>query len=139
MKTKQSIECWLFHRGRQQFLLLRCPMTDRHPEYWQPITGGVFRHESQVDACIREVWEETGIRLCSSDIVTVLDDFRVYVPEYHLEVRKPIFTTETTCETITISDEHLTYRWAAPEDMESFLFWESNKLSFASVKAFYEQ
>ena len=139
MKTKQSIECWLFHRHRQQFLLLRCPMTDRHPEYWQPITGGVFRQESLIEACIREVWEETGIRLHASNIVTVLDEFRVYVPEYHLEVRKPIFTAETTQETITISEEHLAYRWTWPEEMDTLLFWESNKHSFASIKAFYEK
>ncbi|MDY0095698.1 MAG: NUDIX domain-containing protein [Candidatus Vecturithrix sp.] len=139
MRTKRSIECWLFHCHRQQFLLLRCPMTRRHPEYWQPITGGVLTHECFIDACVREVREETGITLAPESIVTVLEEFRVVVPEYHLIVRKPIFTAETTIETITISDEHLAYCWAAPENVASLLFWESNKTSFGAVQEFYRQ
>jgi dATP pyrophosphohydrolase len=122
-----------------KFLLLRCPMTRRHPEYWQPITGGVLTHECFIDACVREVREETGITLAPESIVTVLEEFRVVVPEYHLIVRKPIFTAETTIETITISDEHLAYCWAAPENVASLLFWESNKTSFGAVQEFYRQ
>ncbi|GAK58907.1 NUDIX hydrolase [Candidatus Vecturithrix granuli] len=139
MKTKRSIECWLFHRPRQQFLLLRCPMTRRHPEYWQPITGGVLAHERSIDACLREVREETGVVLQPENIVTVLEDFRVVVPEYHLIVRKPIFTAETAIDAITISDEHLAYCWIAPEIVTSLLFWESNKVSFQAVQKFYRQ
>ena len=37
---KQSIECWLYNPLSDRFLLLRCPATHRHGEYWQPVTGG---------------------------------------------------------------------------------------------------
>lgn len=137
MHTKQSIECWLFHQILRKFLLLRCPATHRHPEYWQPITGGVWHREPLLQACVREVREETGIVLATSDIVVIQEDFHVFVPEYDLEVRKPIFTATTAIERIAISDEHLAYQWVAPEQVPETLFWESNRISFAAVKAFY--
>ena len=86
---------------------------------------------------MREVLEETGLTIQSSEIVTVLDEFRVWVPEYTLDVRKPIFTVETAIEHITISDEHLSYQWVIPEDVTSFLFWDSNKTTFEAVNTFY--
>ncbi|MCP4402553.1 MAG: NUDIX domain-containing protein [bacterium] len=139
MKSKRSIECWLFHPSLKQFLLLQCPETDRHPQYWQPVTGGVRREENYMQACLREVVEETGIRLDVSDIVTVIRQYKVWVPEYNLEVRKPIFTVETSVEEIRISDEHLAYQWVPLHEVESWLFWDSSKATFQKVKAFYEQ
>ncbi len=138
-RSKRSIECWLFHKTLKKFLLLRCPMTSRHPEYWQPVTGGVFHRETWINACLREVWEETGIVLKPSKVHTVLKEFRVFVPEYKLEVRKPVFTAQTTMEQVLISDEHLAYQWVSPEHTKEFLFWESNKRSFDAVHAFYQQ
>lgn len=92
-----------------------------------------------MQACLREVLEETGIRLDVSNIATVLRQYKVWVPEYRLEVRKPIFTAETTVEEVSISDEHLAYQWVPFQEVESWLFWDSSKATFQKVKAFYEQ
>ena len=92
-----------------------------------------------MQACLREVLEETGIRLNASEIVTVLRQYKVWVPEYSLEVRKPIFTAETRVEDINISDEHLAYEWVPFHEVESWLFWNSSKNTFKKVKAFYKE
>ena len=92
-----------------------------------------------MEACLREVAEETGIRLNASDVVTVLRRYTVWVPEYNLEVHKPIFTAETTVEEIRISDEHLAYKWVPLHKVESYLFWDSSKATFQKVKDFYQQ
>ena len=89
-----------------------------------------------MQACRREVLEETGVCLDASDIVTVVRQYRVWVPEYSLEVRKPIFTAETTVEDINISDEHLAYQWVPLHEVESWLFWDSSKATFQAVNAF---
>ena len=138
MRIKQSIECWLFHREFGKFLLLKCPATPRHPEYWQPVTGGVWQREPLLHACLREVREETGIALNEADVIVIHDEVHVFVPEYNLEVRKPIFTAATNVSEIQVSDEHLAYQWVAPEAVPSMLFWESNKRTFADVQAFYQ-
>ena len=138
MRIKQSIECWLFHREFGTCLLLKCPATPRHPEYWQPVTGGVWQREPLLHACLREVREETDIALNEADVIVIHDEVHVFVPEYNLEVRKPIFTAVTNVSEIQVSDEHLAYQWVAPEAVPSMLFWESNKRTFADVRAFYQ-
>ena len=92
-----------------------------------------------MQACLREVSEETGIRLNASDVMTVIRHYKVWVPEYSLEVRKPIFTAETSIEKVNISDEHLAYKWVSLHDVESWLFWDSSKATFQRVKAFYQK
>ena len=79
MRIKQSIECWLFHRELGKFLLLKCPATPRHPEYWQPVTGGVWQREPLLHACLREVREETGIALNEADVIVIHDEVHVFV------------------------------------------------------------
>ncbi len=139
MKIRQSIECWIVHRRCRAYLLLQCPETERHPKYWQPITGGVLPKETFSRACLREVQEETGIIVSPSELVTVLEEYRVWIPEYQLEVRKPVFTVETELDEVFISDEHLDYQWVAPHEVKEWLYWDSNKATFAAAHAFYQQ
>ena len=62
-KTKHSVECWIFDREQSCFLLLRCPETKKHKEYWQPVTGGIESEESKHAACLREIREETEFQV----------------------------------------------------------------------------
>ncbi|PIE32702.1 NUDIX pyrophosphatase [candidate division KSB3 bacterium] len=139
MRIRQSIECWIFHRRLRTYLLLQCPETKRHPKYWQPITGGVLPKETLGRACLREVREETGIVLQPSELVTVIEEYRIWIPEYRLEVRKPVFTAETDLDEVFISDEHLAYQWVAPYDVKNWLYWDSSKATFEAVHSFYHE
>ena len=67
---KYSIECWLYNDLHDRFLLLRCPVTHRHDEYWQPVTGGRNAEEPCVEACLRESGIREGLVLVNAMHIT---------------------------------------------------------------------
>lgn len=133
-KIKHSIECWIFSRFQNCFLLLKCPETDKHREYWQPVTGGIEKNESKHSACIREIFEETGLKLNSSDLVKLIDDFKVYGEA--IELHKTVFVVISDNQDVVISDEHIGFKWELPEMVEQRLLWGSNKTTFEAVMSY---
>ncbi len=133
---KYSIECWLYNDLQDRFLLLRCPVTHRHDEYWQPVTGGRNAEEPCVEACLREVEEETGVKLAAEMLETVIPEFCFCIPEARIELRKPVYLARVRTEKVVLSSEHIGYYWFDATDVESHLHWDSNKESFRQVLAF---
>ena len=135
MKKKDSIECWIYQKKKNCFLLLQCPETHRHRSYWQPITGGVEKNETPVQTCIREVVEETGLLIKSDKIITLIEQLIVFVEDENYELNKTvfIFNHSEPDSKILISDEHINYKWMSPEKVPDFLLWESNKKTFSEV------
>jgi dATP pyrophosphohydrolase len=132
---KYSIECWLFNDLEDRFLLLRCPVTHRHDEYWQPVTGGRTPDEPCVAACLREVAEETGVELTAEQLEVVIPEFSFCIPEARIELRKPIYLARIRSEKVVLSSEHIGYYWFDAKDVENQLHWDSNKESFRQVLA----
>lgn len=58
---KQSIECWIYNKDLKKFLLLEVKTQDL--QFWQPVTGGIEQDETAEEAAIREIWEETGLKI----------------------------------------------------------------------------
>jgi len=133
---KYSIECWLYNDLHDRFLLLRCPVTHRHDEYWQPVTGGRNAEEPCVEACLREVEEETGVKLAAEMLETVIPEFCFCIPEARIELRKPVYLARVRTEKVVLSSEHIGYYWFDAVDVEGHLHWDSNKESFRQVLAF---
>lgn len=130
-ETKFSIECWIYDINQKQFLLLKCPENDSHIAYWQPVTGGIESGENVKEACIREIREETGLSVTESEIVKLIDRFRVYKDEK--ELNKTIFLYKTETPRIVISDEHVDSRWVSAGAVDPLLMWGSNKRTFKVV------
>ncbi|GAB6095967.1 NUDIX domain-containing protein [Desulfatiferula olefinivorans] len=128
---KKSIECWIYDTTTERFLLLQCPENDRHKAYWQPVTGGIEAGEDGLAACIREIREETGAMVEAPKIRMLLDGFRVYSNEK--ELHKTVFLLETPGMAVTVSDEHIGYRWACPDEVGDLLLWGSNRITFGRV------
>ncbi len=129
--VKHSIECWIFDSSKERFLLLKCPETARHKEYWQPVTGGIEQGEDRFAACLREIREETGVEVEPSSLKLLLDGYRVYSDERDLH--KTVFLTETKGLDVILSDEHSDYTWADPSDVLDLLLWGSNRVTFQRV------
>lgn len=132
---KYSIECWLYNDLEDRFLLLRCPVTHRHDEYWQPVTGGRGPDEPCVEACLREVLEETGVSLLEEQLEVVIPEFSFCIPEARIELRKPIYLARVRAEKVVLSAEHIAYYWFDAQDVDAHLHWDSNRESFRQVLA----
>lgn len=130
---KYSIECWLFNPLTNCFLLLRCPATEKHEEYWQPVTGGRSQDEPCLQACLREVEEETGILLGPEQVETVISDFSFCIPETRIELRKPVYLARVYSDTVAISSEHIAHGWFKAGEVKRNLHWDSNRESFDQV------
>jgi dATP pyrophosphohydrolase len=133
---KHSIECWLYNDVEDRFLLLRCPVTHRHDEYWQPVTGGRNPEEPCLEACLREVEEETGVVLAREQVEVVIPEFTFCIPEARIELRKPIYLAKVRSDRVVVSSEHIGYYWFDARDVEAHLHWDSNKESFRHVLAY---
>lgn len=136
---KYSIECWLYNPLTNRFLLLRCPVTHRHDEYWQPVTGGRGSDEPCLQACLREVREETGVILAPEQLEIVIPEFSFCIPEARIELRKPVYLARVYSEDVVISAEHIAYYWFDAESVEQNLHWDSNRESFRQVLAYSRQ
>ncbi|SFL70788.1 dATP pyrophosphohydrolase [Desulfomicrobium norvegicum] len=132
---KYSIECWLYNDLEDRFLLLRCPVTHRHDEYWQPVTGGRGPDEPCIEACLREVLEETGVTLSEEQLEVVIPEFSFCIPDARIELRKPIYLARVRIEQVVLSAEHIGYYWFDARDVDSQLHWDSNRESFRQVLA----
>ncbi len=102
--------------GPRRYLLMRSAVTRR--PIWEFPKGGVEAGETEAEAAVRELWEESGI---AHDRIEVMDGFREeerYVftqgqgDERTLIVKKVIyFLAHTSEQRVVISREAEEYRW----------------------------
>lgn len=135
MQVKKSIECYVIKPSIDnicEVLLLHKPETKMHPSFWQPVTGGIENTESPADACIREVYEETGINLTPDQVNDLDFHFEIKLKESDLLIKKNLFCTTflTDNVAVNISSEHDDYKWIPLQHVYQYLFWESNKNTF---------
>ena len=138
MKIKHSIECYIVRKGVSGFieiLLLHKPSTSRHPAFWQPITGGIENYEKPIEACIREVKEEANLQMNLEMIKDLNYEFEISIKEDDLVIKKSLFMCKDLDRTleIEISDEHDDFMWVKLEEVEDYLFWDSNRNTFKEL------
>lgn len=131
---------------RAPFQILAIPFRKRTPmqfcvlhrsdcDQWQFVAGGGEDSEIPIEAAVREISEETGIKADSIIKLTsmayvpanvISERHRQYwakdiyvLPEYH-------FAFECISN-IKLSNEHLGYEWLSYHDAMSRLTWDSNK------------
>jgi 8-oxo-dGTP pyrophosphatase MutT (NUDIX family) len=79
--------------------------------YWYTIGGGVDPGEADVDAAVREVWEETGLRVTPEDLVGPVHQDQAEFPfEGRTFVQHQVF--------FVLATEHYQPRPVALEDTE---------------------
>jgi len=99
------------HDGK--FLILRRRPDDG--DCWGLPAGGVKKGETDKQAAVREIIEETGHRAKESDLeyLTRIDiDYPDYIcefPTFRLKIAKEIKVTHNP-------DEHVGYKWVTPEE-----------------------
>lgn len=129
-KIYRKVQIWLHSRNSAnevQILLLRTNAS--RGQFWQPVTGKVTDDEPFEDAAVREVLEETGIKI---DTLCSLEHefyFNVKKPWFQGKVREVCFYAEVQgCPKITIEpQEHDDYSWLSVTEALSRVKFDSNK------------
>lgn len=123
---KYSIEAWIYAPRDRQILLLQVEEEER--SFWQPITGGIEEGESAAAACLREILEETGLKIIHSELQP-LGHHTVEIDK-NLTIHKSLFLVRTAKKDIEISDEHTDFQWVDLAQVPSQLYWPSNQETF---------
>ena len=104
------------------------------PRYWQWIAGGGRSPETPLQAAQRESNEEAGISTSSK--FTALES-KASIPVVNFEetgwpddldvVPEHSFAVEVQDPVLTLSEEHVEYRWLNYEEAMGLLKWDSNR------------
>lgn len=135
MTVRNSVECWMTN-AEGNVLLLHVPAADAPPDgFWQPLTGGIEPSEEPVDAAVREVFEETGIKVEPAAFRFVADGIHVQVaPDF--EVIKTLYFVQLPSAEVTLDpEEHDDHQWVAADGVEPLLHWPSNRETWQQIRA----
>ena len=101
--------------------------------YWAPITGGVFETETFLQACVREVFEETGIRSKQKDFIKLTASSMIPAP--WLGLKKPLLIPERCFGlplmdmSVSLSQEHSQIKWLPFQKAFSLYRYEAHKIA----------
>ena len=126
---KYSIEAWIYNPIAKEILLLKVKTEQR--SFWQPITGGIENGESSEIACIREIFEETGLEIELTKLLKI--GHHTVVVDEDLTILKTLFLVETKRKDIRISDEHIDFMWTEVKKVPDILYWQSNQETFQKI------
>lgn len=122
--------CYIEHENKTLMLHRTKKENDENEGKWIGIGGHLEEGESPEDCLLREVFEETGLRLTSykfRGIVTFVSD--EWGTEYMC-----LFTGETDSEEVCECDEG-ELLWVDSECIESLPMWEGDKIFFDLMKS----
>ena len=126
---KYSIEAWIYNSVAKEILLLKAKSGQL--SFWQPITGGIENGESSEIACIREIFEETGLEIELTKLLKI--SHHTVVVDEDLTILKTLFLVKTKQKDIHISDEHIDFMWTEVKNVPDILYWQSNQETFQKV------
>ena len=126
-----SVIAFVFRKAGDniQFLMMR--RSKERGGFWQSVSGGIKDRETAAQAAMREVEEETGLRLKR---YVVADAVNIFYKEAEDTIYlEPVFGIEVGEGKVTITPEHIVYRWCSAEEVLRLLPFESNKVAFRAL------
>jgi len=142
MRTIQ-LECIIYRKVNNHFEFLLLKRIPSKGGFWQPVCGGLEEGETKIDACYREILEETGIS--KEKIVNVIKEVHHFVINKDYLSKNPISPQEefvfgfeiNSSEEINIDSniqiEHEAYKWVSFDDAINLLKWKNNKDAFEKL------
>ncbi|MFB6241813.1 MAG: NUDIX domain-containing protein [Candidatus Nanosalina sp.] len=99
---------------KQKFLLLKRNFeTDIHPGKWN-FPGGRIENEQPVDAALRELEEETGLK---GEMIRSAEPFTIDTEDGKFKVHPFLILVDEEPE---LNQEHLDSQWIEPEELDDF-------------------
>ena len=121
-------------RGRTvEFLCLRRSPGRKLAGVWQPVTGKRDPGESAVDAAVREMIEETGVR---PRRLWALESVSIYFDASADVIRLlPMFAAEIgSKDRIRLSSEHDGFRFLSARAAAARYLWDAQRLGLEAVR-----
>lgn len=129
MSTRPDlVACWLFRldaNGRPEILLIRRAAGRLYAGLWQCVTGKLEAGERIIDAALREVGEETGLR--ASDLAAFYETDLV---NWFHEASSDALLCEAVFAArvrpgadVHLSHEHDDARWLSPDGARALVTW----------------
>lgn len=114
---KDVVKCAVIYDGK--FLIIERSEQDEHGGFWETPGGGVDEGEDFLAACIREVFEETGISILNPEFnksVVLRDDSTKELFNVML------FTAFVDNDFVDIdnNDDHSAYIWIDKSEMDMY-------------------
>ena len=122
-----ELSVFKIENNQPRYLLLHRTKEEKiYPNIWQFITGSIEGNEKAVDAALRELSEETGLKPKSLWVIPYVLSF--YNADWDSMNLCPFFAAEVEGrDTIRLSDEHDDFGWFSYDEAVRKLVWPSWK------------
>jgi dATP pyrophosphohydrolase len=126
--VSKYIECYVYLEtaGVNKYLLLK-RSHDKHPYpgIWQIVTGRIEENEAAYDTALREVKEETGLKIKKLYVLPKAGSFyTAHTDSLHLI---PLFLAYSDGCAVMISSEHTEYEWLSYKEARERIHWYNQK------------
>ena len=127
------VDCYVYSKKDKEveFLLLKRNKNKLYEHLWQGVAGKIEKDEKAWETAVRELKEETGLapkKMFVADHVS-----RFYEKHKDRMNLVPVFGIEVDSKDVTLSDEHIDYKWLDFEEAFDTLIWNGQKQGLKTV------
>ncbi len=127
------VDCYVYFQKAKEveFLLLKRNKNKLYEHLWQGVAGKIEKDEKAWETAVRELKEETGLapkKMFVADHVS-----RFYEKHKDRMNLVPVFGIEVDSKDVTLSDEHIDYKWIDFEEAFDTLIWNGQKQGLKTV------
>jgi len=127
------VDCYVYFQKAKEveFLLLKRNKSKLYEHLWQGVAGKIEKDEKAWETAVRELKEETGLapkKMFVADHVS-----RFYEKHKDRMNLVPVFGIEVDSKDVTLSDEHIDYKWLDFEEAFDTLIWNGQKQGLKTV------
>ena len=127
------VDCYVYFQKAKEveFLLLKRNKNKLYEHLWQGVAGKIEKDEKAWETAVRELKEETGLapkKMFVADHVS-----RFYEKHKDRMNLVPVFGIEVDSKDVTLSNEHIDYKWLDFEEAFDTLIWNGQKQGLKTV------
>ncbi len=125
-------------KNKIEYLLLKRAIDQKYPNIWQMVTGKINDNETAYKTALREIKEETGIKVNELYIVPTINYFYDSTDDSITHV--PVFVALVSTEAIVkISKEHSEYKWVKSKEAKKLLAWPGQEKSVKIINQYFSK
>jgi len=122
--------------SKMEFLILERAPNKFYHGIWQMVTGKIEKGEKAYETAIREVTEETKLKIEKLWVVPNVNTF--YSSEENSIYNVPVFAVKVNNKSVVkVSSEHSQYKWVDFIEAEESFAWEGQKKSLKILTDYY--